>query len=1260
MFNRLLIENSRSKWQLVALLSAFSFLVIGAGYFYYRFEARTMRNAKLNELKAVGELKTKEISNWYSNELYKAEIISQNIFLTESIEKWINNRQPADKETLKILLASFNREHDYESIILTNTKGDILLSSNDSLLHIDSTLAGCIHQSVESGSVVSTDLYKCQDIQRIHIDFVSAISDKNNNPLAVICYRMDPARYLFPLIQSWPNASKTSETLLLRKEGDSVLFLNELRHRKNTALQLKIPLTQIETPAVKAVSGYTGVFDGTDYRGNDVVAYISALPGTRWTMVTKIDKQELFNDLYKRSGYHLMLTSLILLLLLTAFAFLFSERQRRTYRTLWRTQEEFRTTLYSIGDCVITTDRKGKIQHINPIAEKLTGWKEEEAHGMQLEKVFRIINEHTREAAECPVNRVLREGLIVGLANHTLLIAKDGKEIPISDSGAPIKNKNGELIGVVLVFRDQTFERFTTNRLLSEMKKSQQYLDVAGVIMVAIDIQGNISMINKKGCLLLGYNESEVTGKNWFETAIPEKERNQVSEVFQRIISGDITPVEYYENSIVNRHGEIRIVAWHNALLYDDNGKISGTLSSGEDITDRKLTEEALAKEKYLFDSLIETIPDNIYFKDTKSRFIEINKNMAMAFGLNDPKEAIGKTDHDFFDKEHADQAFQDEQRIIESGVPIIGKEEKEVWPDGHTTWALTTKVPLREESGKIMGIMGISREITEHKLAEEALRDSEEIFRNFMEYSPVYVFFKDENIRAIKLSKNYEQMLGKPLNELLGKTMDELFPSDIAKRMVEDDKSILNEGKLVVADEELNGRFYTTIKYPIRIDNNTRYLAGFTIDITEKKKAEEILIRQKLEIEKQNREYAALNAEYLSLNEELRTSNEELAAARDRAMESDQLKSAFLANMSHEIRTPMNAIIGFSDLLNNPDLPTAKQQQFTRTIRQRSYDLLALINDILDISKIEAGQMTLTEESGNLEELIADVYNTFKTVWCVSGKSEVKLKYKNHLSARENRIITDRGRLRQILSNLIGNAFKFTTEGSITIGCHMGKNQMLEFSVKDTGIGITPDKQSIIFDRFRQADEIYSRQFGGTGLGLSISKGLVELMGGKIWVESEPGKGSDFCFAIPYKPDARNHETFVENKSAVYQWKKLKLLLVEDDVSNTYYLKEALNETGINIVPVTLGKEAIDLIRNKKTFDLVLLDLRLPDIEGFNVVKQIKKFQPKLPVIIQTAYASDSYKKRSMKVGCADYLTKPIRKDDLLDAIGRCLEKNK
>jgi PAS domain S-box-containing protein len=1478
-----------------------SICILLGGVILFRSESKSIHREIQNKLQFVAKIKMSEIVAWYDDELADAWSISQNQVLIEKVNTWLRLKNSTNEENLRNILSSFCTEHDYENIMLADDSGHLLYSVKDLVCGLH-TISPGYTDGVDTFPS-TTDFNWCPITGKIAIEFISIVNTPNDLPDVLIFFSLDPEKLFFPDDELLLYAGKSSEIIFYRKENDSLLVLNEPHHQTSTSVTLKIPVSHNDMPAMRALNGFSGLCTGQDYRGIKTISYVEAIPGTHWFLEAKIHHSELKAALVKNAGIIFGFTLLILLLLFAIEAYLYRNHERNIYKELSQAQEQFHITLQSIGDGVITTDKDCRLLYMNPQAEKLSGWKFKKAMNEPFGNIFKIIDELSREALICPARQILDSAAPIHELGTKILVSKNGIETPITINGSPILGDNGEITGVVLNIRDLTNERLANRQLMNERSRSRHYLDVAGVMMVALDIKGNITMINRRGCSILGYHEDGLIGRNWFEMAIPEGRRDKVKQVFHKIIAGDLGSDEYIEDLVTTRQGGQRVIAWHNTLLYDDRGDISGTLSSGEDITERKRDQEDLAQQKYLSESLIETIPDNIYFKNTDSRFILINRNMAKSFGLTTPEEAIGKSDFDFFEKEHATQALLDEQHIIETGEAMIGKEEKESWPGGKITWVNTTKVPLRDRDGKIMGIMGISRNITELKVAHEALRaseekhrilldestdpifsfdaggrylyanrafansvqipvdqllgktvwdtfpreeaatrhqalssvfekgearviemkaeqggvdcfflttitpvkdsdnnvlsviclskditerkkaeealqmsqfsidkamtaifwmgydgsfsyvneqacrslgytreellklhlwdidpkypkehwddrwvtfsinkqgggdhlesvhrrkdgtefpvevdsmniwfgstqlhvahvqditerkksqraiqESEEIFRNFMEYSPVYVFFKDENIRSIKLSKNYEKMLGKTMDELIGKTMDDLFPSELARRMIEDDKKVLKEGKMVTVDEELDGRYYTTIKYPIQIDSNTRYLAGFTIDVTEKKQAEEILRKQKAEIEKQNQEFSVLNAEYFSVNEELRTSNEELAAARDKAQESDRLKSAFLANMSHEIRTPMNAIIGFSDLLNNPDLPPEKQQLFTRTIRQRSYDLLTLINDILDLSKIEAGQMNFCVESCNLDEILSDICSTFKAIWYDSGKSKVELLVENYLNPIENRIFTDSGRLRQILSNLVGNAFKFTQKGSITITCQRIESDLLQFSIKDTGIGISPEKKSIIFDRFRQADDYSAQQFGGTGLGLSISKGLVELFGGKIWVESKQGEGSNFFFTIPYKSDTSSRIVLDEPMHISYNWGKKKLLLVEDDEFNSEYTKEVLKETGIKVISMVYGKEAIKSVKTEGHFDLVLLDIRLPDIEGLEVAKQLKLIKPDLPIIAQTAYASENYRIKCKEAGCIDYLAKPIRQDELLRSIGRCL----
>lgn len=382
-----------------------------------------------------------------------------------------------------------------------------------------------------------------------------------------------------------------------------------------------------------------------------------------------------------------------------------------------------------------------------------------------------------------------------------------------------------------------------------------------------------------------------------------------------------------------------------------------------------------------------------------------------------------------------------------------------------------------------------------------------------------------------------------------------------------------------------------------------------------------------------------------------------ELQIARDKAEESDRLKSSFLANMSHEIRTPMNAIIGFSELLQEEDLPFDTRQQFFTHIRNSGNSLLNLINDIIDFSKIESGELKISRTIYSLNQLFDELYHTFEKIKNNKGKEHIELSFTKGLDDLNSVIYTDPLRLKQIITNLIDNAIKFTEKGSIKVSYQLNENTLI-FSVKDTGIGISKDKQDIIFSRFRQADDSHARRYGGTGLGLSISKKLAELLNGDMWVESTTDVGSSFFVSIPYIKD-ENTPPQIEKKSNLngsYNGLSGKKILIVDDYRvNLTLIEQMLQSTGVLLEVAENGKVAIESC-TKKQFDLVLLDLQMPELNGYDTLKLIKKDQPKLKIIAQTAYALANEKEQIMNSGFDGYISKPIIKQDLIQLIHKMI----
>lgn len=378
-----------------------------------------------------------------------------------------------------------------------------------------------------------------------------------------------------------------------------------------------------------------------------------------------------------------------------------------------------------------------------------------------------------------------------------------------------------------------------------------------------------------------------------------------------------------------------------------------------------------------------------------------------------------------------------------------------------------------------------------------------------------------------------------------------------------------------------------------------------------------------------------------------------ELQAAREKAEESDRLKSSFLANMSHEIRTPMNAIIGFSELLQEEDLPHETRQQFFNHIRNSGNSLLNLINDIIDFSKIESGELKISKTIFSLNLLFDELHQTFEKIKIKKGRENIDLIFEKGLDDDNSVIFTDPLRLKQIISNLIDNALKFTEKGSICVSYQQDDSQLI-FSVEDTGIGIPKDKQELIFTRFRQADDSHARRYGGTGLGLSISKKLAEFLNGKMWVESTLNVGSCFFISIPYQQSEIPTTLPTKSKARKNYTNNLigkKILVVDDFNVNLTLIKQMLQSTGVEIFLAENGNNAVDFCV-KNHFDLILLDLQMPDLNGYDTLKMIKKNQPEIKIVAQTAYALANEKEQILSSGFDGYISKPIIKKDLINLI--------
>ena len=381
----------------------------------------------------------------------------------------------------------------------------------------------------------------------------------------------------------------------------------------------------------------------------------------------------------------------------------------------------------------------------------------------------------------------------------------------------------------------------------------------------------------------------------------------------------------------------------------------------------------------------------------------------------------------------------------------------------------------------------------------------------------------------------------------------------------------------------------------------------------------------------------------------------EELIKAKDLAEKAEKLKTVFLANMSHELRTPMNGIVGFAEMLQSQVTQT-KKEQYLKIIVNSAKQLLKIITDIVDISKIESGEVETFESEVSVANLLKELHETYINYLVARNKTGISIDYKCFLFDKQEKILVDENKLRQVLINLLNNAVKFTDTGNISFGCSLDDN-LIKFFVSDTGIGIDPEEKEVVFECFRQTESPTRKKYGGNGLGLAISKGFVKAMQGRIWVESKKDKGSTFYFTIPYQPIVEK----VAEKQELYlpsvNWSNRHILVVDDDVTCLSLIDEMLEETGIQISHAITGLEAIKHCRKDQSIDIVLMDMRLPEMDGYEATRRIKESRPELAIIAQTAHALSEDRKKCLIAGCDDYITKPINQDSLFEMVSLYLK---
>jgi PAS domain S-box-containing protein len=840
----------------------------------------------------------------------------------------------------------------------------------------------------------------------------------------------------------------------------------------------------------------------------------------------------------------------------------------------------------------------------NPYMERMTGFKASHVIGKSPFDIFPFLN---NLGAREYMNKALK-GIIVHSPDYQYEVPENGKTGWANDTSAPLYDAEGNIIGVITTLHDITERKAAEEALILSKNRLRQIIDLVPHYIYAKDTDGNFILANKAVAELYRMPVKKIIGltDSIFSDSNKPKTDNRYCEN-EKLISEE-TIIDSNGNKQILETTQIPYKAIKEKTLAKLHISIDITKRKEDDVLIRKLSEAV----KQSHNGII--ISDfNGIIEYSNPRFSEIT-----GFSTEDVK---GQNLRILNSEVQSDEYYNGIWKTLVTGNSWKG-EFYSITKSGHYILEQVTVSPIENEIGEIINYLVILQDITVSKENEIRLN-------TLISNIPDAILFKDGEKRWLEANKAAVKLLNLEGFDFRGKTASELVAySKIYKEVLNsadlsDETAFISKEsfttELLFHSENEKDKTYEFTKVPLFYSNGSR--KGLVIigrDITER-------------INKEN----------------------ELILAKEKAVQNDRLKTAFLQNISHEIRTPMNAIIGFSKMLELPDISPEKLKNFTTIINTNANQLLSVVSNVLTISSLETQQESIFERKVNINGIMSNLITAYKPH---SIDNSINFYVDNKLSDEQSEIFTDKTKVTQILNNLINNAFKFTNNGTIEFGCQIipsanGQtlNELL-FFVKDTGIGIDEQWLDKIFDRFVQSDLSENRKYGGNGIGLSISKGFVELLGGKIWVESTKGKGSIFYFSIPYKPVNRpNTYNYLNDQSNTNR----RILVAEDVDVNYILIEEILKDLNYTLIHAKDGNEAVEICKANTDIQLILMDIKMPVMDGYSAAKLIREFRPGIPIIAQSAYALDS-EIINYSDAFNDYITKPINSDELKTAINK------
>jgi len=1091
-----------------------------------------IRKQAFDSLSSIAKLKAGQIENWLAERQLDLKFLAAGEGFVGHVERLVQTGNADSRAQVTRRLAAYSKSGYYQSAVLLNASGQAVVAVGEQADVSDPITQQLLQTALKSGQVVHSDLYRDAITGHIHLDFVLPLPGVGGRkPVAAVLLHTLAESFLFPLIQSWPTSSHSGESLLVRRDGNDVLFLNQLRHRHGTALSLRLPLDAVNVPAVVAVrSGKAQRMEGVDYRGIPVFAATYPVPGTPWHLVSKIDSEEVLAPL-QELVYWVSLVSFAAVVVIGMVTWRLWRQMSHTQRVelaahaaaaLQESEIKYHRLHESMMDAFVMVDMSGRLRDFNPAFREMLGYSDEELHG----KTYIDFTPEKWRASEAQIvaEQIIPHGQSPVYEKE--YIRKDGAVIPVELRAFLLRDKDNQPEAMWAIVRDIT-ERKQAEALLRESEQHFRTLADGGSALIWTSGQDKLcNYFNEPWLRFTGRPLEQELGNGWAEGVHPGDLDHCLETYVAAFDQRKPFSIEY---RLRHAAGSYRWIRDDGNPRYDSQGEFLGYIGFCVDIT-----------------------------------------------------------------------------------------EQKEI------------SVELEKYRGHLEDI--VVERTTDLAAARDAAESAQRFLRTITDAFPSMVGYWDAELRCGFANIAYLSWFGKKPEEMIGLHVEDLLDDELFRANESYIRAVLRgepqrfERTLVKVDGSIS---YNLILYiPDVIDGQVRGFFVLVNDVTELKEAQV----------------------------ELEQINEALQARTLEAESASQAKSVFLANISHEFRTPLNAILGFSDILHRDTGLSEAQKAIVATIHKSGDHLLGLINDVLDIAKIESGRVSLELEPFDVGGMIADVTDMLR----IRAREKGLQLQVDQPSAFPRYIVGDEAKLRQILINLISNAIKATERGGVTLRLALKHNHAdhLLMEVADSGIGIAPEDQARIFEAFVQVGSRGQQQ--GTGLGLSIARQFVELMGGKLTLASVIGQGSTFRVELPVQlaqPEEipQPPQMCGEIIGLLPGQPACRVLVVEDQLENRLLLGRVLERMGFQVQLAENGVDAVAQFSHWRPH-FIWMDWHMPVMDGVAAARHIRTLSGGAAVKIAavTAFTFKENNEELMAAGFDAIVHKPFRTEQIF----ACMEQ--